>query len=344
MIFLAQYYNPYYDLSFPQFFLQLLVRLFGFFTGQIPIDSLASDEIQILVLSGVAASSALVGSFLILRNMAMLANSISHTILVGIVIAFFFTQKGFLMESDAHDAINLQVMLIASLLMGIFTSLLTEFLTKTIRLQEDASTGIVFTTLFAVGIILVTLLTRNAHIGAEVVMGNVDALHADDLKLVFVILMANLAIFCIFYKEFALTTFDPNLARALGFSVTFFNYLLMIQVSATVVGAFRAVGVLMVLSFITGPALTARLLTDDLKKMLIIAAGLGVLASLVGVALSRHIFTVYGIALSTSGIVVCTIVVLYVIVLMIAPGHGLLGCWLNDRKQKRQSTLPKTKF
>lgn len=336
MMILSHYYNPYYDLTFPQFFWQLLVRLYGFVTGQIPLDKLATDEIQMLVLSGVAVSSALVGSFLILRKMAMLANSISHTILVGIVIAFFLTQKGVLIEADAHEPINLQVMLIASLMMGIFTSLLTEFLTKTIRLQEDASTGIVFTTLFAVGIILVTLLTRNAHIGAEVVMGNVDALRADDFKLVFIILLVNVAIFTLFYKEYALTTFDPNLARALGFSVTFFNYLLMVQVSATVVGAFRAVGVLMVLSFITGPALTARMMTDDLKKMLLLAAGIGMLASVVGVAVSRHVFTVYGIALSTSGVVVCTIVALYLIALFTAPGHGLIHLWLYKRKLKTQ--------
>lgn len=324
--FLTQYYNPYYDLSFPQFLWELFVRLFGLMTGQVPFETLASDEIQILVLSGVAGSSALVGSFLMLRKMTMLANSISHTILVGIVIAFFLTQS-----EGHHDAINIRVMLIASLLMGILTSVLTEFLTKTIRLQEDASTGIVFTTLFAVGIILVTLLTRNAHIGAEVVMGNVDALRLDDCKLVFFILLLNGVIFTLLYKEFALTTFDPNLAKALGFSVTFFNYLLMIQVSATVVGAFRAVGVLMVLAFITGPALTARLLTDDLKKMLVLAVGFGILASIVGVAVSRHIFTVYGVALSTSGVVVCTIVVFYLAVLLMAPNHGLIRLWLHRR-------------
>ncbi|MBA3817098.1 MAG: metal ABC transporter permease, partial [Parachlamydiaceae bacterium] len=90
-----------------------------------------------------------------------------------------------------------------------------------------------------------------------------------------------------------------------------FNYLLMILVSATAIAAFRAVGVLMVLAFMTGPALTARLLTHDLKYMLALAACIGTGASVIGVALSRHLLSAYGIALSTAGIVVCTILIIY---------------------------------
>ena len=135
--------------------------------------------------------------------------------------------------------------------------------------------------------------------GIEAVMGNVDALQMEDCKLVYVVLAINVLIFSLFYKEFQLTTFDPAFAIAMGFSVTFFNYLLMAQVSITTISAFRAVGVLMVLAFITGPPLTARLLTDDLKKMLLLACGFGAMASILGVALSRHILTAYGIALTT---------------------------------------------
>ncbi len=87
----------------------------------------------------------------------------------------------------------------------------------------------------------------------------------------------------------------------------------MVQVSATCIGAFRAVGVLMVLSFITGPVLTARLLTYDLKQLLGVSVGIGVLASILGVAWSRHLLTYYGLALSTAGLVVCVIVMLYAI-------------------------------
>jgi len=308
--------NPYYGQTLWGFLLIFFQRTAALISGQISLQELASDEIQVFVLVGVALSSALVGSFLVLRKMTMLANSLSHTILIGIVLAYFIA-----LASSSHDHAHgarstpMQAMLLASLLMGLFTTFLTEFLTKAGRLQEDASTGIVFTSLFALGVILVTILTRDAHIGTEAVMGNADALHRDDLFWVYLIAGGNLLLFLLFFKEYQLTTFDPGLAYALGFSPFFFNYLLMAQVSATTISSFRAVGVLLVLAFMTGPVLSARQLTNSLKSLLIGSAALGSFCSLIGVALTRHVLTVYGMALSTSGVVVCTILALYLLVL-----------------------------
>lgn len=317
-------HNPYTGQNFFGFFAVLLTRLWDFIQGALPISQLAADEVQLLVLIGVAASSALVGSFLVLRRMTMLANALSHTILIGIVAAYILTHgQTVLGDEDPH--LNIQAMLIAALAMGLLTTFLTEFLTRTAKLQEDASMGIVFTSLFAIGIIMVTTLTRSTHIGAEVVMGNVDALHIDDLKLILIILVLNSVLFFLFFKEFKITTFDPALAKALGISNVFFNYLLMVQVSATAIGAFRAVGVLMVLAFMTGPVLTARFLTHDLKKMIWLAILLGSSASLIGVALSRHFLSMNGLALSTAGIVVCTISALFLITLLIKYGISRLA-------------------
>lgn len=308
------YFNPYSGKTFFGFFIEMGIRLWGFVTGQISLSHLASDEIQMVVLAGIACSAALVGSFLVLRRMTMLANSLSHTILIGIVGAFLLTRNGFADSHGHAEPIHINILLIAALVTGLVTAFLTEFLTKTARLQEDASTGIVFTSLFALGIILLTLFTRNAHIGTEVVMGNVDALHMDDCKLVLIILGINAVLFTLFFKEFLITTFDTGLSKAFGISIMFFNYLLMTQVSATCIGAFRAVGVLMVLAFITGPPLMARFLTHHLKRMLWIAMGLGCLASLLGVAIARHLLTAYGLALSTAGITVCTIIAMFIVV------------------------------
>ncbi len=307
------YSNPYTGSSFFGFLWELVVRFSSLITGQVSAADLASDEIQILVLIGVSASAALVGTFLILKRMSMLANALSHTILLGIVVAYILT----LPDVHGHyEPLNLTAMMLAAIVMGVLTAFLTQFLTNVARLQEDASTGIVFTTLFAVGIILVTLLTRNAHIGTEVVMGNVDALRLGDLRLVYAILLMNITLFILFFKEFKVVAFDPSLARSMGISTLFFNYLLMVQVSATCIGAFRAVGVLMVIAFITGPVLIGRLLTHDLKRLLTVSVGVGVLSSVVGVALSRHMLTNYGLALSTGGLVVCVIVALYIVVIV----------------------------
>lgn len=321
--------NPYHNQTFWHFLLHFFYRLKALLTGQLPFDQLASDEIQIFVLTGIAISSALVGTFLILKRMTMLANSLAHTILIGIVLAYVFTLAGnqHVDREHASSLIPMPALLIASLIMGLITTFLTEFLTKSLRLQADASTGLVFTSLFALGIILVTVLTRSAHIGIEAVMGNADALHLDDIRWVYFILLINIVLFLLFFKEFKITTFDPELAKALGFSTTFFNYLLMAQVSITTIGAFRAVGVFLVLAFMTGPALSARLLTHNLNTLLSWAIFLGALASLIGVALTRHILTLYGVALSTSGMVVCVISFFYLIIVLGAPQQGLIARW-----------------
>lgn len=324
-----QYFNPYSGKTFFEFIVQLVIRLWEFIRGDLPLEHLAADEIQVVVLMGVGISSALVGTFLVLRKMTMLANSLSHTILLGIVIAFLLTRGGAGEVGHDHEySINIEAMLFGALVMGLLTTFLTELLTKWARLQEDASMGIVFTSLFSIGVITVTLLTRNAHIGTEVVMGNVDALQLADCKLVYIVLLINLLLFVLFFKEYKITTFDSALASALGISSIFFNYLLMAQVSVTAIAAFRAVGVLMVLAFITGPALTARLLVHDLKKMLVVSALIGAGASVVGVALSRHILTVYGIALSTAGLVVCTIFLFFLIVAVYVNKH-FVRSWLT---------------
>lgn len=303
--------NPYEGTSFFQFILLFLTRLFYFLTNQLSFAQAAPDEIQLFVLFCISSSAALGGTFLVLRRMTMLANSLSHTILIGIIAAVFFIPYSTLVTEHGAHSLNIQAMLLAAVSMGVITALLTEFLHKVTRLQEDASTGIVFTTLFALGIMLITLFTRNLHIGTEVVMGNVDALHLEDCLLALVVLTINVLVFSLFFKEFQITTFDPQLSQALGISPFLFNYLLMILVSTTVIAAFRAVGVLMVLAFITGPMLTARLLTHDFKKMIALAIGLSCLSSFIGVALSRHLLSVHGLALSTGGVIVCIILLLF---------------------------------
>jgi len=294
------YFNPYTDQDFLGFFGVFFSRLFLFVTGQLPFESLVSDEVQIMVLTCVAATGAMVGTFLILRRMIMLANALSHTILLGIVIAFLLC-----------DSLTLPILMVAALITGIATTFLTEYLNRVIKLQEDASIGLIFSIFFAFGILLLTLFSRNVHIGTELIMGNVDALQRGDIKIVFSVFGINALLFLLLYYGFKITTFDPNLARAFGFSPLLFNYLLMVQTSAAAVGAFRAVGVLMVMAFFVLPPLTARLLTNRLPTLIGLSALIGAMASAVGVAISRNILTVWGVGLSTAGIVVIVLGIFY---------------------------------
>lgn len=299
--------NPYFGQDFFGFFILFFQRIFS---GA--IFNPTTDEVQALVLMGVSAASSLIGSFLVLRKMTMLANSLSHTILLGIVGAFL------LVGGDKETLqLNIPSLLIAAFAMGLITVFLTEWLTSSVKLQEDAATGLVFTTLFALGIIAVTVLTRSSHIGQEAVMGNVDALHVSDLKLVYTVFFINLVVMLLFFKEFVITSFDPGLAKILGISVPLFSTLLMMEASFVTIASFRSTGVLMVLSFLVIPPLIARLYTHKLKKMLIIAALLGPFISLIGVALSRHLLSVQGVAVSTSGLIVVLLTLSFALSLVI---------------------------
>lgn len=301
--------NPYSGLDFFSFLLLFFQRIYGVISGKL---SLATDEIQIFVLAAVALSGALVGTFLILREMTMLANALSHTILLGIVSAYLFLRL-FGTNEGPSLPLSIPTLLIAAFITGIATTFLTQILSKIIKLQEDASIGLVFSILFSIGIVLITLFFRNVHVGTELVMGNVDALQLRDLRDVFAIFGVNSVLFILLFNGFKITTFDPQLARTFGFSPLLFNYFLMIQTSATAIGAFRAVGVLMILAFFVIPPLTARLLTHTLSTLIWLSSFFAVCASLLGVALSRHILSTFGVGLSTSGIVVIILGLFYLI-------------------------------
>jgi manganese/zinc/iron transport system permease protein len=286
--------NPYTGQSFFGFFGVLFKRVFLALTGD--AHSLASDEVQLLVLIMIALSSALVGTFLVLKKMTMLANSLSHTVLLGIVGAFLITR------GEGIYTIGVPTLLIGALITALCTTFSTEFLHKKLRLQEDTSIGLIFTAFFALGVVLVTTLTRKSHLGIEAIMGNVDALHPSDMKQVFYLFLFNAALVFLFFRRLELLAFDSQLGRNMGISLIFFNYLLMFQTAITAIGSFRAVGAFLFLAFLVAPVLTARFFTHRLKPLLFLAGGIGVLAAAFSVALSRHVLSVYHIPLSTSGL------------------------------------------
>ena len=292
--------NPYSDQSFFGFFFVLIKRIGLLFQGG--ASSFASDEVQLLVLVLIALSSSLLGTFLVLRKMTMLANSLSHTILLGIVGAFLLSKFLFHQGGEGIYSIHLPTLIFGAVITALLTTFSTEFLYKRLRLQKDASIGLIFTAFFALGVVLVTVLSRNSHLGVEAIMGNVDALHPDHVKQVFYLFLLNAGIILFFFRRLEVVSFDPNLAKNLGISLLFFNYLLMFQTALTAIGSFRAVGVFLFLAFLVAPVITARFFTHRLKPLLFLAGGIGIFASLISVALSRHFLSVYHLPLATSGL------------------------------------------
>lgn len=273
-----------------------------------------TDLLQMAVLGSIALACGLLGPFLVLKRMTMFANSLSHTILLGIALAFLITGGAFF---------NISTLLIGAFIAALMTALFTGGLIRVFRLQEDASIGLVFTALFALGITVVTLFTRDAHLGLEAVMGNADILQISDFKFALSLVGLNLAAILLFYRQFQLTSFDPSLAKTMGIRCGFFHFLLLFLAATTCIGAFRAVGVLLVLAFLVGPFLSARLYCHSLPKLLILTPLIGIIASVLGVVISRVCLDFFGIALSTGGIVATLIGVIYVVSRWITSGFKI---------------------
>ncbi len=286
--------NPYWGVNFFEFFVILFKRI----TGQIPLSGFPSDEVQLLVLVAISISTGLLGTFLTLRKMTMLANSLSHTTLVGIVICFLLTSQA------AGLDLSVPLLIFASVISAFLTVLFTEGAAHFFKLQEDAAIGLVFTTLFALGILLVTLYTRSSHIGVEVITGNIDALGRSDTLYAGAVAALNLILTLLAYRPWAFSAFDPQLAASSGLKVTRYHYLQMALTALTLVVSIRAVGVLLVLAFLVGPTLIARHYSHRLPTLLLLTVGIGVGFSLMGVALSRHILSIHHLPLSTGGLIV----------------------------------------
>lgn len=282
----------------------------------------------ILVGSLVGASCALVGSFLVLRKMALLGDAISHAVLPGIVAAFFLTGSRAPLP-----------MVVGAGALGVLTVFLVSLLNRTGRMREDASIGVVFPALFSIGVILVSRYTEQVDLDVDCVLygeiayAEVNKLfvagHSIGPKALWVtgaVLLLDLALVVCFYKELKLSSFDPELAATLGFSPVLLHYLLMGAVSVTVVGSFESVGAILVVAMLVVPPAAAYLLTNRLSTMLMLAVALGVASSAGGYALARSwdCSIAGGMAVVAGG--------LFVAAFLLSPHHGMLAQVLSRRR------------
>ncbi|WP_046755910.1 metal ABC transporter permease [Kordia jejudonensis] len=251
----------------------------------------AQITIQIIV-ALVAVACAIPGTFLVLRKMSLISDAISHSILLGIVIGFFIV-------GDTSSPL----LIVLAAFAGIVTVFLVEFIQKTGLVKEDTAIGLVFPALFSIGVILIAKNANDVHLDIDSVMvGDLSLAPFDPLlinctegiadscinlgpKAIWVIgtiLVITLVLLFAFFKELKVSTFDAGLAAALGFSPVIMHYGLMTVSSITIVGAFDAVGPILVVALMIAPAATAYLFTKDLKKMLVLACFFGVFSAISG--------------------------------------------------------------
>lgn len=287
-----------------------------------------SVEIQLIAVV-VAAACALPGVFLVLQRMSMMSDAISHAILPGIVVAFFLTGD-----------LSSPWMILGAASAGVITVALVEMLRKTGLLKEDAAIGIVFPALFSLGVILIAQYAGDIHLDIDSVLlgelafapfdrmliGGID-LGPKALVVMSSILAINLVFIVIFYKELKIISFDQALAGALGFAPTLLHYVLMGLVSVTAVGAFDAVGSILVVALMVAPPASAYLLTDGLKRMILLSVLIGLMSALGGYWMAFALdASIAGSMASMSGL-------LFLLTLVFAPERGL---WSVYRKRSKQ--------
>lgn len=230
-----------------------------------------------------AVSASLVGNFLVLRKQSLLADAISHAILPGLAVAFLWT--------GSRQSLP---MFVGAALVGVLCAVMTQWIRDSGKVDEGASMGVVFTTLFALGLVLIVRAADRVDLDPGCVLyGAIELTPLDRVSFggfevprvvitLSIVLVVNLFFVVGCFKELSLTSFDPGLAETLGFRATWLHQLLMILVAVTAVACFESVGNILVVAMFVVPPATARLLTDSLAAMVLLSAVLGAAAAILG--------------------------------------------------------------
>lgn len=286
-------------------------------------------EILIVTLL-VSVVCSIVGVFLVLRKMSMMTDAISHTILLGIVLAYFFV-------SDLTSPL----LIVGATVMGLVTVYLVELLVKSRLTSEDSSTGVIFPLLFSVAVIIINTKFRDTHLDLDsVLLGKLEFTIFNRLTMwgidfgpkniytLLIVLSVVILVITVFFKELKITTFDPALAFTLGISTVFFHYLIMTLVSLAAVVSFDAVGSILVIALMIGPAMTALLISKSLSKSIIYAVIIAVVNSSAG-----YLFA-YNLDFSISGTISILTLLTFFLTLVFIPDKGIIAKNIRRRRQK----------
>ncbi len=290
----------------------------------LPIDT------QIVVVGALAAMScALLGVFLVLRKMSMMGDAISHAVLPGLATAFLLTGT-----RDAHW------MLLGAALVGVVTAALVEWIHRAGRVESGASMGIVFTVLFAIGLVLVRYAADHVDLDPDCVLNGALELAPQYPVTVLgiampraalqsgIALLANLAFVLLCYKELKLASFDPALATSLGINARLMHYALMTLVAVTTVAAFESVGSILVIAMLIVPPAAAYLLTDRLSALVVLSLLIAAASAVGGHAAALYLPAWLGyerISVQSSGSIAVFAGLLFMLALLAGPRYGVIS-------------------
>jgi manganese/zinc/iron transport system permease protein len=296
-----------------------------------------------IIVAGVlcAVASALLGPFLVLRRMSMMGDAISHAVLPGLAVAFILT--------DSRASLP---MFIGAAIVGVLTAVFTEWVRGFGKVDEGASMGVVFTVLFAIGLVMVVQAADSVDLDPGCVLyGAIEMTPLDtvtiagfDVPRVVVTLgsvcLLNLLCVVLFYKELKISSFDPALATTLGIRASFMHYLLMTLVAVTAVASFESVGNILVVAMLIVPAAAAYLLTNRLLVMIVLSVLIGALSGVFGHLGAIAVPAAFGYqSTNTAGMMAVAAGVLFSVAGILSPKYGIVAALRRRRAPKPQVQL-----
>ncbi len=259
--------------------------------------------LKAIVVSGlIGGVCGLLSCFVTLKGWSLMGDALSHAIVPGVAIAHMLGWP----------------FALGAFVSGLIAAMTMGFLKTKTQLREDAIIGIVFTTFFASGVLLISMFPSNISL-KTIVFGNILGIADSDILQVLIISAITFIVLMLKWKDLLLFAFDPNQARAIGLKTTLLHLLLLTLLSATAVAALQAVGACLVVAMLVTPGATAYLLTDRFGKMMAIAAGMGTVTSVVGAYASYYFDG------STGGCIVVLQTAMFLAALFFAPKHGILA-------------------
>lgn len=240
--------------------------------------------------------SGAVGCFIILRGMSLMGDAISHAVLPGVALSFILGINFF----------------VGAIVFGLFASMIITFIRGNSIIKGDTAIGITFSSFLALGVILIGLARSSTDL-FHILFGNILAVQDSDKWITIWVSLAVLIVIILFFKELLITSFDPQMAKAMGMKVNFYHYLLMILLTLVSVTAMQSVGTILIVAMLITPAATAYLYVNSLKSMILLSSTLGAVTSVLGLFLG----TSFNVAAGSS--IVLTSAVIFAISFLISP-------------------------
>lgn len=265
----------------------------------------------------------MLGSFVVVRKMALMGDAISHAVFPGIAAGFLWN-----MEKDP------MAIFIGAVIAGLLGAGTVRVIRDTTQIRQDAALGLVLAGFFAVGAIMFDLINGMPIGDASglkgFLFGSAAALRWEDVQLIGGVTAASGAVLFTFYRQFLVTSFDQGYSRSIGVPVQLFHYALMLLLAFAVVVSLQAVGVVLVSALLITPAASAYLLTDRMSSMLLVASIVGALSSVLGY------FNAFVFNIPTGPSIVMTATAVFVLAFFFAPKNGVLRRWLFRRSESRR--------